>query len=211
MRQLRVPAGLKARRWPLRHQSVTVRCGICRIAATCSGVRTSVGVMRETLFVLRIKVKDPAYMYSGTHVPECVAFEILLKTVWTTRQTLCVRRIMYDVINAILKNELWAGRTANDIVKFLQAAGMAVDAMKVGAWKRDRVPSLDQLSQIEHAHGLPRGWILWRAGYIDAEALVARGSTPPAAIVIDTPTPAELVKQLAEMRADIAKLMKQRR
>ena len=43
MRQLRVPAGLKPRRMPLRHQSVTVRCGICRMAATCSGVRTSVG------------------------------------------------------------------------------------------------------------------------------------------------------------------------
>ena len=99
---------------------------------------------------------------------------------------------MYDVINAILKNELWAGRTANDIVKFLQAAGMAVDAMKVGAWKRDRVPSLDQLSQIEHAHGLPRGWILWRAGYIDAAALVAVGDTPPAPVTIVTQTPVEI-------------------
>jgi hypothetical protein len=45
MRQLRVPAGLKPRRMPLRHQSVTVRWGICKMAATCSGVRTSVGVM----------------------------------------------------------------------------------------------------------------------------------------------------------------------
>jgi len=99
---------------------------------------------------------------------------------------------MYYVINAILKDELWAGRTANDIVKFLQAAGMAVDAMKVGAWKRDRVPSLDQLSQIEHAHGLPRGWILWRAGYIDAAALVAVGDTPPAPVTIVTQTPVEI-------------------
>ena len=58
MRQLRVPAGLKPRRMPLRHQSVTVRCGICRIAATCSGVRTSVGgFMRRTIFDYRFTVK----------------------------------------------------------------------------------------------------------------------------------------------------------
>ena len=118
------------------------------------------------------------------------------------------------VINAIFKNELWAGRTANDIVKFLQAAGMAVDAMKVGAWKRDRVPSLDQMSQIEQAHGLPRGWILWRAGYIDAEALVARGDTPPAAISVEILSPVETAQQMAELRAgllELTKLMKQRR
>ena len=100
------------------------------------------------------------------------------------------------MINAILKNELWVGRTANDIVKFLQAAGMAVDAMKVGAWKRDRVPSLDQMSQIEHAHGLPRGWILWRAGYIDVEALVAIGDTPPSPVTIVTQTPVEISLRL---------------
>ena len=114
-------------------------------------------------------------------------------------------------IHAVLREELWASHTGIDVTAFLKAAGMVVDQNKVSAWKRDRVPTIEQLAEIEHAHGLPRGWILWRAGYIDAEALVARGSTPPAAIVIDTPTPAELVKQLAEMRADITKLMKQRR
>ena len=118
---------------------------------------------------------------------------------------------MYSVnVNDVLK-QLWEGRTGAEVSAFLSAVGMKVDQTKVSGWKRDRAPSLEQLAEIEHAHGLPRGWVLWRAGYIDAEALVARGSTPPAAIVIDTPTPAELVKQLAEMRADITKLMKQRR
>ena len=104
---------------------------------------------------------------------------------------------MYTVsINAILKNELWAGRTANDIVKFLQTAGMGVDAVKVGAWKRDRVPSLDQLTQIEHAHGLPRGWLLWRAGYVDAPALISRGDTSPAPVTIVTQTPVQISLRL---------------
>ena len=121
--------------------------------------------------------------------------------------------MMYYVdITAVLREELWAGQTTQAVTDFLKAAGMSgMYVEKVGAWKRDRVPSLEQLAEIEHAHRLPRGWVLWRAGYIDAAAPVAVGDTPPAAIVIDTPTPAELVKQLAEMRADIAKLMKQRR
>ena len=114
-------------------------------------------------------------------------------------------------VNDVLREELWIGRTGADISTFLEAAGMKVDQTKVSGWKRDRTPSLEQLAEIEHAHGLPRGWVLWRAGYIDAEALVARGNTPPAAISIDTPTPAELAAQMAEMRADITKLMKQRR
>jgi hypothetical protein len=115
-------------------------------------------------------------------------------------------------INAVLREELWAGQTAQAVVDFLKAGGMAnVYLEKVANWKRDRVPSLEQLVEIEHAHGLPRGWVLWRAGYIDAEALVARGNTPPPAISIDTPTPAELAAQMVQMRADITKLMKQRR
>jgi len=115
-------------------------------------------------------------------------------------------------INAVLREELWAGQTAQAVVDFLKAGGMVnVYLEKVANWKRDRVPSLEQLTEIEHAHGLPRGWVLWRAGYIDAEALVTRGDTPPPAISIDTPTPAELAAQMVQMRADITKLMKQRR
>jgi len=68
MRQLRVPAGLKPRRMPLRHQSVTVRCGICKMAATCSGVRTSVGVMCCNVQRYRFTVKHPTYMYLGTPI-----------------------------------------------------------------------------------------------------------------------------------------------
>ena len=120
---------------------------------------------------------------------------------------------MYYVdITAVLREELWGGQTTQAVTDFLKAAGMSgMYVEKVDAWKRDRVPSLEQLAEIEHAHGLPRGWVLWRAGYIDAEALVARGDTPPPAISIDTPTPAELAAQMVQMRADITKLMKQRR
>ena len=114
---------------------------------------------------------------------------------------------MHYVINNILKNELWTGRTANDIVKFLQTAGMSVDAVKVGAWKRDRVPSLDNLAEIEQAHGLPRGWILWRAGYIDVEALVAIGDTPPAPVTIVTQTPAEISLRLETLEQTMAQVL----
>ena len=117
-------------------------------------------------------------------------------------------------VNDVLREELWIGRTGADVSTFLEAAGMKVDQTKVSGWKRDRAPSLEQMAEIEHAHGLPRGWVLWRAGYIDAEALVARGNTPPPAISIDTPTPAEFAAQMAELRAgfaELTKLVKQRR
>ena len=107
-------------------------------------------------------------------------------------------------IHAVLREELWAGRTGIDVTAFLRAAGMVVDQNKVSAWKRDRVPTIEQLAEIEQAHGLPRGWILWRAGYTDAEALVARGDAPPQAIEIVTLTPAEIIAQFAAQSAEIA-------
>ena len=112
-------------------------------------------------------------------------------------------------IHAVLREELWAGRTGADVTAFLQAAGMVVDQNKVSAWKRDRVPSLEQLAEIEAAHQLPRGWILWRAGYIDAEALITRGDTPPPAISVESLAPAEVVKQLGELRASVLAITKQ--
>ena len=124
--------------------------------------------------------------------------------------------MMYYVdITAVLREELWAGQTTQSVTDFLKAAGMSgMYVEKVGAWKRDRVPSLEQMAEIEQAHGLPRGWILWRAGYIDAEALVARGDTPPAAISVEILSPVETAQQMAELRAgllELTKLMKQRR
>ena len=80
---------------------------------------------------------------------------------------------------------------------------------KVANWKRDRVPSLEQMAEIEQAHGLPRGWILWRAGYIDAEALVARGDAPPPAIDVEVLSPVETTKELAELRAMVLAITKQ--
>lgn len=103
-------------------------------------------------------------------------------------------------VNDVLK-ELWQGRTGAELSAFLGAAGMNVDQTKVSGWKRDRAPSLEQMAEIEQAHGLPRGWILWRAGYIDAEGLVARGDTPPVAISVEILSPVETVKELAELRA----------
>lgn len=98
-------------------------------------------------------------------------------------------------VNDVLK-ELWQGRTGAELSAFLGAAGMNVDQTKVSGWKRDRAPSLEQMAEIEQAHGLPRGWILWRAGYIDVEALVAIGDTPPAPVTIVTQNPAEFSLRL---------------
>jgi hypothetical protein len=49
----------------LRHQSVTVRWGICKMAATCSGVRTSVGVIRTVSRTFRPTSSAYRYMYLG--------------------------------------------------------------------------------------------------------------------------------------------------
>lgn len=110
-------------------------------------------------------------------------------------------------IHAVLREELWAGRTGTDVTAFLKAAGMVVDQNKVSAWKRDRVPTIEQLAEIEQAHGLPRGWILWRAGYIDAEALVARGDTPPSPVTIVTQTPVEISLRLEALEQTTAQLL----
>ena len=116
---------------------------------------------------------------------------------------------MYYVdITAVLREELWAGQTTQSVTDFLKAAGMSgMYVEKVGAWKRDRVPSLEQMAEIEQAHGLPRGWILWRAGYIDAEALVARGDTPPALVTIVTQNPVEISLRLETLEQTMAHLL----
>ena len=111
-------------------------------------------------------------------------------------------------INAVLRDELWVGQTAQVVVDFLKAAGMTnVYLEKVANWKRDRVPSLEQMAEIECAHGLPRGWILWRAGYIDAEGLVARGDTPPSPITIVTQNPAEFSLRLDSLEQTMAQVL----
>ena len=117
--------------------------------------------------------------------------------------------MMYYVdITAVLREELWAGQTTQSVTDFLKAAGMSgMYVEKVGAWKRDRVPSLEQMAEIEQAHGLPRGWILWRAGYIDAEALVARGDTPPALVTIVTQNPVEISLRLETLEQTMAHLL----
>lgn len=112
-------------------------------------------------------------------------------------------------VNNVLRDELWIGRTGAHVSAFLEAAGMKVDQTKISGWKRDRAPSLEQMAEIEQAHGLPRGWILWRAGYIDAEALVALGDTPPPAIDVEVLSPAETTKELAELRAMVLAITKQ--
>lgn len=86
-------------------------------------------------------------------------------------------------IHEVLRRELWAGMTGRETSEFLRTMGVDADQMKVGAWKRDRIPSLEQLAQIEAAHELPRGWILWRAGGVDLQGLTACDGKPPSTVV----------------------------
>jgi hypothetical protein len=70
-------------------------------------------------------------------------------------------------------NELWPrGRfSQQEIADKLTAAGLPTDQTKVSAWLRYRVPEPDQLAAIEDAYEIPRGWLLYRAGFIDLPGL----------------------------------------
>jgi hypothetical protein len=86
-------------------------------------------------------------------------------------------------INEVLRRELWAGMNGRETSEFLRAHGVDADQMKVGAWKRDRIPSLEQIAQIEAACQVPLGWILWRAGGVDLQGLAAVNGKPPPQVV----------------------------
>jgi hypothetical protein len=109
--------------------------------------------------------------------------------------------LVVTTINEVLRNELWARLSAQKVVDYLNNAGMQnVYIEKIGAWKRDRVPSLEQMAQIEAAHQLPHGWVLWRAGYIDLAGIAEMGELPPA-------KPDEVVlPSLMQMAHDIKEL-----
>ena len=105
-------------------------------------------------------------------------------------------------INAVLR-ELFSHETQVNIAAQLTALGLPCEQTKVSAWKRSRVPTLDQLTVIERWAGKPHGWILARAGYGapvgDAEPI----SQPDG----ETATPdladrvASLERQIGELRA----------
>lgn len=69
--------------------------------------------------------------------------------------------------------ELFHGETQAAVAQRLTDGGMnAVSQTTVSAWRRNRVPSLDQMRQIEGIYEKPLGWILQRAGFVDAAALL---------------------------------------
>jgi len=90
-------------------------------------------------------------------------------------------------INDVLRDELWKGQGGTEVSAVLTTAGIAgAHQSKVSLWRKDREPSLDMLAQIESAYGVPRGWVLWRAGYIDIDALQAHGNAEPAPVAVST-------------------------
>ena len=110
-------------------------------------------------------------------------------------------------INEVLRNELWARLSAQKVVDYLKNAGMTnVYLEKVANWKRDRVPSLEQMAEIEHAHGLPQGWILWRAGHTDLVGLNSlEGSggvseQPLARLALVVPSPQQMWQEFQDLR-----------
>jgi len=178
------------------------------MAATCSGVRTSVGVFRIVWKHNRLAAKrqEPVKRFLDdflrshhlvTLVPNAVR---VLRNASRLAQYVDVTRI-----NDVLRDELWKGQTGVAVTAFLVAADVeGVYQSKVSAWTRDREPSLDTLAQIEAAYGLPQGWILWRAGYIDIAALEAYGDAGPAPVV--APTVTDLSKRLAALEHSLADL-----
>jgi len=85
-----------------------------------------------------------------------------------------------SMVNEVLR-QLFddAGETQAATAVRLTAAGMVVDQTKVSAWRRHRVPSLVELNEIEDAYGLPHGWVLRRAGFVDEAVMSVRPVTPP--------------------------------
>jgi len=109
-------------------------------------------------------------------------------------------------INDVLRDELWKGQGGTEVSAFLTAAGVSgAHQAKVSVWRKDREPSLDALAQIEAAHGLPQGWILWRAGYVDIAALEAYGDAGPAPVA--APTIVDLSTRLAALEQSMAQLL----
>jgi len=105
-------------------------------------------------------------------------------------------------INDVLRDELWKGQGGTEVSAFLTAAGVSgAHQAKVSVWRKDREPSLDALAQIEAAHGLPQGWILWRAGYVNIAAIEAHGDAEPASVA--APTIIDLSARLAVLERSL--------
>jgi len=96
--------------------------------------------------------------------------------------------------------ELFVGETQAQVTSRLVAGRMGeVYQAKVSAWLRGRRPSLEQLAEIERIYGQPRGYVLWRAGFIDAEALAALDYEGP----LDEPAPPADVDAVTQLRAEV--------
>lgn len=72
------------------------------------------------------------------------------------------------------------GLTQTELAARLQAAGwVKVDQSQVSKWVRGvSVPPLDVLPDVDAACGMPRGYVLELAGFVDAPALAARTDRP---------------------------------
>lgn len=112
-----------------------------------------------------------------------------------------------STINDVLRDELWAGQTGEAVSKFLATTGMKLDQTTVSGWKRSRQPSLDQLAQIETAHGLPRGWVLWRAGYTDLVGLANTGDQAPTQPQTVVPSPQQMWQDFKDLREVVNELI----
>lgn len=95
---------------------------------------------------------------------------------------------------------LFGDATQQAIAERLTDAGMPIGQTVVSAWLNHRIPNWDQLAHIEDTYGVPRGWIAYRAGFVDLNALIASGDTPAP---VDDQRPPET---LAELRTKVRDL-----
>lgn len=114
--------------------------------------------------------------------------------------------------------ELFGRETQQATATRLTGLGLPTDQPKVSAWRTGKsLPSLSMLTTIETAYGMPRGWILHAAGYVDLDGLIEwvatrlpgntgdADDTEPAALRLPTRL-AALEDELAAMRAAIGDL-----
>lgn len=102
--------------------------------------------------------------------------------------------------------EIFGDATQTQVSEHLRAAGIKEASQStVSAWLNGRVPTLEQLAQIEDAYNVRRGTVSTKAGYIDGGVIQARRKRRTT-----TRTPDDLASLVAEVR-EFLTLAKQRR
>lgn len=106
----------------------------------------------------------------------------------------------------VLKS-LFGDATQQAVAKRLTDAGMPIGQTVVSAWLNHRIPNWDQLAHIEATYGVPRGWIAYKAGFVDLQGLIEHGDSPAPPVSERPPeTLPELRTKVEQLEATVREL-----